>query len=122
MTTNIMIVGVGGQGVGAVGAADASHLIGGDGNADAGGADDDALVALTGGHHAAYLLAVHGIVYALGRVAAHILEVDVVLLQPDENVLLQQIAAVIAADGNFHGVFSSYNSLNSGFPPVKVVK
>ena len=55
----------------------------------------------------AYLLAVHGIVHALGGVAAHILEVDVVLLQPDENVLLQQIAAVIAADGNFHGVFSS---------------
>ena len=60
-------------------------------------------------------------VHAFGGEAAHVLKVDVVLLHPDENVLLQQIAAVIAADGNFHGVFSSYNSLNSGFPPVKAV-
>ena len=61
------------------------------------------LAALPGGHGPGHLLGVNGIVHALRGEAAHILKVDVVLLQPDENVLLQQIAAVVAADGNFHG-------------------
>ena len=90
-----------------MGAADALDLVGGDGDADAGGADDDALFAFAGGHQPGHLLAVNGIVHAFGGEAAHVLKVDVVLLHPDENVLLQQIAAVIAADGNFHDSFSS---------------
>ena len=90
-----------------MGAADALDLVGGDGDADAGGADDDALFACAGGHQPGHLFAINGIVHAFGGKAAHVLKVDVVLLQPDENVLLQQIAAVIAADGNFHDSFSS---------------
>ena len=85
-----------------MGAADTLDLVGGNGNANAGSTDDDTLLACAGGHQPGHLFAINGIVHAFGGEAAHILKVDVVLLQPDENVLLQQIAAVIAANGNFH--------------------
>ena len=91
--------------VAAQGAADALDLVGGHGHTDTGGADDDALVARSAGYGAGHLFSVHGIVHAFGVVAAEVLELVVVLLQPDQNVLLQQIAAVVAADGNFHDVF-----------------
>ena len=89
----------------AQGAANALDLVGRHGHANAGGADDDTLFALAAGYRTGHFFRVNGIVHALGVVAAEVLKLVVVLLQPDQNILLQQVAAVVAADGNFHVMF-----------------
>ena len=116
---------LGGQAVAAEGAADALDLVRGDGDADAGRADDDAAVTLAGGDAAGDLLAVDGIVDALRAVAAEVLIVDLVLLEPDQDVLLEQVAAVVAADRNFNSRVSPlriYRGRKSGLPFWNVVK
>ena len=88
----------GGQGVAAQGAADAPDLVGGDGDADAGGADDDAPLALAGGHGLGGGLAEGGVVAALGAVGAEVLTGDALGGQIGLDVLLQGIPAVIRSD------------------------
>ena len=61
---------LGGKCVGAERAADAAHLVRADGDADAGGADDDAARALAGCDLFRRGLTVNGIVAAFGRVRA----------------------------------------------------
>ena len=89
----------------AQGAANALDLVGRHGHANAGGADDDTLFAFAAGYRPGHFFRVNGIVHAFGVVAAEVLKIVVVLLQPDQNILLQQVAAVVAADGNFHVMF-----------------
>ena len=90
------------QAVGAVGAADALDLIGGNGNADAGGADHDAAVALALRHGTGGGSAEIRIVAALQRVAAEILIFMAQLFQDLDDMLLQLIAAVVTAQCDFH--------------------
>ena len=89
---------LGGQGVAAQGAADALDLVGGDGDADAGGADDDALLTLAGGHGLGGGLAEGGVVAALGAVGAEVLTGDALGGQIGLDVLLQGIPAVVRSD------------------------
>ena len=81
--------------VGTQGAAHAVNLVGGDGNADAGGADDDATLTLAGGHRLRRSLGKDGIVAALCGVAAEIPVVQAVSVQVFDDVLLQGVSAVV---------------------------
>ncbi|MPM35924.1 hypothetical protein SDC9_82518 [bioreactor metagenome] len=69
-------------------AADALDLVGGNGDADAGRADDNALFTLAGGHGTGRRLAEDGIVAALRGKTAAVLALIAVLLQLPLDFLL----------------------------------
>ena len=93
---------LGGPGLVQQSAADTVDLVGGDGSADAGGAQDDALLALaagdslgSGGDHV-------GIVAAGQGVAAKVDDLVTLSSQVRLHIILQVECAVITCDGNFH--------------------
>ena len=93
---------LGGQGLAAQGAADALYLVGRDGDADAGGTDDNAFFALAGGYRLSGGAAENGVVAALGAVRAEVLAGDALGGELGLDVLLQRVAAVVRRDCN-HG-------------------
>ena len=93
------------QAVGAMGAADALDFIGGNGNADAGGADHNAPVTLALRHGPGGGSAEIGIVAALRGVAAEVLVLIAQLVQHCDDEFLQLIAAVVTAQCDFHSHF-----------------
>ena len=93
---------LGGPGLVQQSAANALDLVSGDGSADAGGAEHDALLALAGrdslgggGDHV-------GVVAAGEAVAAEVHDLMALLLQVGLDGLLHLECAVIAGNGNFH--------------------
>ena len=96
------------EGLAAQGAADALDLVGGDGDTDAGGADHDAPLALPGGHRPGGRLPEVGVVAAAGVVTAEVLHLMALLLEIGDELLLQCVAAVVASDGNFHGLVLTF--------------
>jgi len=78
----------------------------GNGNANAGGTDDDAALALAALDLAGRGLAEDGIVAAVGGIGAAVHDLVALGLQICLNVLLEGVAAVIAAERNFHRSFS----------------
>mgnify|MGYP007090293263 CR=1 FL=1 len=85
----------------------------GDGDADAGGADDDAPIILAGGHSPGRRLAEVGVVAALRRVAAEVLVFMAQLLQKLDDVAFQRVAAVIRTQSDFHGDRSPFQIKSS---------
>ncbi len=96
--------GFGGEAVPAEGAADAADLVGRDGDADAGAADEDAALAFARGNGLRDRLAVDGIVAGGVRVGPEILIGKAPLLEVGDDRLLESVAAVIAADGNHSSI------------------
>ncbi|MPM34626.1 hypothetical protein SDC9_81212 [bioreactor metagenome] len=105
--------------LGAKRTADAPDLIGGDGNADARGADNDAPVAHPGGDSLGGGLAKDGVIAAVGGVAAEIPVGHLVGVQPGLNVLLEGEAPVVGTKCKHVQVsfFNGYSLINRGFRP-----
>ena len=91
---------LGGEGIAAQGAADAVDLVGGDGDADAGGADDDAPVTAAVGHRLGGRLAEDGVVAALLTVTAAVQDVEALGGEIGLDMLLEAVAAVVRRNGN----------------------
>ena len=79
-------------------AADALHFVGGDGHADAGGAQDDALLTLAAGHSLGSNGGKVGIVAAVGGVGAAVLHIVALLGQVGHHFVFQRQGAVITAN------------------------
>ena len=88
---------LGGQGLAAQGAADTLHLVGGDGDADAGGADDDAPVTFAGGHRLRRGPAEVGVVAALIGIAAEVVIRQSAGVQVLHHVALEGEPSVVTA-------------------------
>ena len=86
---------LGGEGLAAQGAADALHLVGGDGDADARGADNDTPVARAGGHRLRSRPAEVGVVAALCGVAAEVLILQAAGVQVLHDVALEGEPSVV---------------------------
>ena len=84
----------------AQGGADALDLVGGDGDADARAADEDAALAFTARDRAGHSLAVDGVVAALLAVGAEVLVGKAQLVEMAHDLLLEGIAAVVTSDRN----------------------
>ena len=81
-------------------AADAGHLVGGDGDADAGATDDDAFFALARCHGMGHRLAIDGVIHRSGRITAEVPVFQSALPQVSQNLLLEFVSAVVAGDGD----------------------
>ena len=86
-------------------AADALDLIGGDGHANAGGAKDDALVALAVCHAAGSGSGKFGVVTGVGGIGAEVLHFKALALQMGNQLVLQRQSAMVTANCDFHNVF-----------------
>ena len=91
---------LGGVAVAAQGGADALDLVRGDGDADAGAADEDAALALAGRDGARNGLAIDGVVAAFLTVGAEVLIGKAQLVQMAHDLLLEGKAAVVTSDRN----------------------
>ena len=80
------------------GAPNAGDLVGCDGNADAGRADDDPLLTLAGGHCLSHSPAIIGIVTGIQTVGSEILYFLSLFLQVSDHFLFQFKAAVVGSD------------------------
>ena len=105
---------LGGVAVAAQGGADALDLVGGDGDADAGAADEDAALVLPARDGAGHGLAVDGVVAALFAVRAEVLVGKAQLVQMAHDLLLEGKAAVVTSDRNHKQYLDFCN-----FPGVK---
>ena len=105
---------LGGVAVAAQGGADALDLVRGDGDADAGAADEDAALALPGRDGARNGLAVDGVVAAFLAVGAEVLIGKAQLVQMAHDLLLEGKAAVVTSDRNHKQYLDFCN-----FPGVK---
>ena len=84
----------------AQGGADALDLVGGDGDADARAADEDAALAFAARDRARHGLTVDGVVAALLAVGAEVLIGEPELVKMAHDLLLEGIAAVVTSDRN----------------------
>ena len=84
----------------AQGGADALDLVGGDGDADARAADEDAALAFPARDRARDGLTVDGVVAALITVSAEVLVGKAQLVEMAHDLLLEGIAAVVTSDRN----------------------
>lgn len=91
---------LGGEHVTAQGAADAVHLVGRDGDADSGSADNDALFAPALRHRLGGGLAEDGVVAAVDAVGAEVLAGNSLSGQIGLEVLLELVAAVVRRNGD----------------------
>ena len=96
------------EGIGAQGAAYAADLVGGDGDADAGGADDDALLTLAGGYGLSRRLGIDRVVAVTLVHAAEISIVQPMGIKIVPDVLLQAISAVIGTECNHDKIPPSF--------------
>ena len=83
-------------------AADALDLVGGDGNTDAGGAKDDALVTFAACYGLGGRSGKVGIVAAIQSISAEVDDFVTLLFQVGNHQILQFQCAVIATNRNFH--------------------
>ena len=91
---------LGGVAVPAQGGTDALDLVGGDGDADARAADEDAALAFTARDRARDGFAVDGVVAAFLAVGAEVLIGKAQLVEMAHDLLLEGIAAVVTSDRN----------------------
>ena len=94
---------VGAVALAAHGGADAVDLVGGQGDADAGAADEDAEVGLAVCHELGGLVAVDGVVAALGAVGANVCDLVALGAQVLDDGELEGQADVVASDDDVHG-------------------
>ena len=99
-----------GEAVGADHAADALHLVGRQGDADARAAAQDAALALAAGDSVGRLLAEDGVVAALTGIGALVLIFEVLAVEQLHDFLLERESRVVASQCN-HG-FSSCDIKN----------
>ena len=95
---------LGGKAVAAERRADAAELVGGDGNADARAADQNALFAFAGRNGFCHSLGIDGIVTARLRIGSEILYLKAALVQVLDDLRLQGKSAVVASDRNHESV------------------
>ena len=105
---------LGGVAGAAQGGAEALDLVGGDGDADAGAADEDAALVLPARDGAGHGLAVDGVVAALFAVRAEVLVGKAQLVEMAHDLLLEGKTAVVTSDRNHKQYLDFCN-----FPGVK---
>lgn len=98
---------LGAEGLGAHDGAHALDLVGGQADADASAADQDAQVDVTVSNCLAHLVAGDGVVEALGGVGAKVYDIAAALFQVVGNDVLELDGGVIVADTNLHRWFLS---------------
>ena len=101
----VLAGGLGGEAVPAQGAADAGDLVGGNGHADAGAADEDAALALPGSDGLRHRFGVNGIVAGIVGISSDVLHSVSLFLKVSLKMLLEIVSAVITTDCNFHLCF-----------------
>ena len=86
------------EGIAAQGTADPLHLVGGDGDADSGGADHDAFLTAAVSHGHSRRLGEDGVVTALLAVTAAVQDVDALGGEICLDMLLEAVAAVVRSN------------------------
>jgi hypothetical protein len=86
------------------GAAHGRVAVDGDGNADARAAQRNAALGFAGGHGAGQLVAIVGVVDAVGVVGAKVGHIMAQLAQPLDEIGLERQGGVIGSNGDAHGL------------------
>src|SRR5699024_5329657 len=85
------------EAVRAKGCANPFHLVGCDGNADSGAADQDSLFTLSVLDRLSHLSGINGVIHRIGAVASIILIGDLLILQILDYLLLQIVTCLVAS-------------------------